>query len=83
MISSLIFLLIFLFVRVAWLILFVFAARFIYSWISAYYGNDQQKGPSGRLDRGRRRRKHKPPRTNQGFSSADMEFLRSIGILVD
>ena len=78
-----IFLLIFLFVRVAWLILFASAARFIYLWISAYYGNDKQTGPSGRLDRGRRRRKNKPPRPNQGFSSADMDFLRSIGILVD
>ena len=44
-------LLISLFVSVAWLILFAITARLIYLWISAYYGNDQQKGPYGRLDR--------------------------------
>ena len=47
-----IFLLLFLVATVIWLMLFVVAARFIYLWIHAYYGNDQQQGPSGRFDRG-------------------------------
>ena len=47
-----IFLLLFLFTTVTWLMLFVFAARFIDLWTHAYYRNDQQQGPYGRFDRG-------------------------------
>ena len=47
-----IFLLLFLFTTVIWLMLFVVAVRFIYLWIHAYYGNDQQQGSYGRFDRG-------------------------------
>jgi len=49
---SLIALLLVLFTTAIWLMLFVVAARFIYLWIHAYYGNDQQQGPSGRFDNG-------------------------------
>jgi len=66
-IVSLISLLLFWFATVAWSILFVVAARFIYLWIHAYYGNDKQL----------------PPRTNQDFSDTDRDFLSSIGVLGD
>ena len=49
---SLVALLLVLFTTAIWLMLFVVAARVIYLWIHAYYGNDQQQGPSGRFDRG-------------------------------
>ncbi len=49
---SLIALLLVLFTTAIWLMLFVVAARFIYLWIHAYYGNDQQQGQYGRFDNG-------------------------------